>query len=89
MMGGDPEAERLRRVLKALVDRLDEIVASPDYNSVWVLAHVHGFVYRGPNWVDVMKAARAALQEGDTGDRAGGVGEAAAGLPDGARFGPR
>ena len=56
----------LREALQGLVDRLDEIAANDEFKSVWTLHYVHGGVYRGPNWVDALERARAALNEAMT-----------------------
>jgi hypothetical protein len=51
----------IEKALRALVDRLDEIVADPAFKSVWVINQIHAGPYRGPNWVDALDRARAAL----------------------------
>jgi hypothetical protein len=47
---------------KALVDKLDEVHASPAMQSVWVMNHIHGGRYDGPNYAEELKALRAALE---------------------------
>ena len=54
-------SDKLREALQGLVDRLDEISADPEFRSVWTLHMVHVGNYRGPNWVDALERARAAL----------------------------
>jgi hypothetical protein len=56
---------RTQAALEALVDRLDEIAADPEFTSVWTFYHIHDMRYRGPNWVEPLEAARALLQGGD------------------------
>jgi hypothetical protein len=58
---GCGEVSELRDALAALVTKLDEIGADPDYKAVWALAHVHGFQYRGPNYAEALERARAVL----------------------------
>ena len=53
---------RAQAALKALVDRLDEIGASPEFAGVFY--HIHDMRYRGPNWVEPLEAARALLEGG-------------------------
>jgi hypothetical protein len=61
------ENGRLRRALRGLVDKLDEIAADPEFKTVWALSHSHshshshGLAYHGPNWVEALAAARTAL----------------------------
>jgi hypothetical protein len=55
------EDGQLRRALRGLVDKLDEIAADPEFKTVWALSHSHGLSYHGPTWVEALAAARAAL----------------------------
>lgn len=55
------ERNALRGALAALVRRLDEIHADPDYISVWAIAQVHRGAYAGPKYDVELEAARAAL----------------------------
>ena len=54
--------KKLYDVLKALVDRLDEIEADDSYKHLFYLAFVTGMKYTGPNWLDQLKAAKRILK---------------------------
>ena len=47
--------------LRALADRLDEINLHPSFAGIHSIAHVHGFEYDGPTWVEPLADARAAI----------------------------
>jgi hypothetical protein len=55
----------IRDALKILVERLEEIGRSSELASVFALYESHGFRYSGPNWVEELARARAALLKGD------------------------
>lgn len=55
-------ADPVRIALQNLVDRLTEVEASPEFQNVWVIAHIHGFEYTGPNYAKELEAAREALK---------------------------
>ncbi len=57
------ENQRLREALAGLVAVLDAI--DPYQRDMCVFAAIHGNPYDGPNWVDEMVVARAALTEPD------------------------
>ncbi len=46
---------------QALVSKLDEVHASPAMQAVWVLHHVHGGNYVGPQYGEELKALKTAL----------------------------
>lgn len=53
---------RLRGALDKLVNKLDAIAADPQFTGVFVTAHARsGVQYQGPNLVQEIKQARAAL----------------------------
>jgi hypothetical protein len=56
-------AGKVREALWALIDKLDALEASPEYNGVWNSYRVHGGRYTGPNYAEELKAARQALKE--------------------------
>lgn len=51
--------------LKALVEKLDEIIGHPAYRAVFEAAFLHGVTYEGPNFESELEAARAALGASD------------------------
>ena len=53
----------LRDAAQALVVRLEEIAADKQYESVWVLYHVHGGRYTGPNYTAELAALKEVLEE--------------------------
>ena len=56
------EIERFRDALRKLVLVIDAVEASPSYQGVFVLNHIHGGKYIGPTWEDELAAARKALE---------------------------
>jgi vacuolar-type H+-ATPase subunit E/Vma4 len=56
-------AEALESALKALVDRLDEIRANPDYEAVFFTAQLYRGPYTGPSCEEQYRAARALLNQ--------------------------
>jgi len=44
----------------ALLAKLDEI--ERDTSGIFVMAHVHGMPYKGPNWAEEYKAMRTTLE---------------------------
>lgn len=57
-------SEQTAAALRALVERLDVVHADPTYQTVWVLAQIHGAPYEGPKYDVELSAARAALSPG-------------------------
>jgi hypothetical protein len=53
----------VREALQALVAKLEEIGRSPDLASVFAMYENHGLRYQGPNWVEELRRAKAALAE--------------------------
>ena len=51
----------------ALISKLDAINADPQFQSVFTMAHIHGTPYTGPNWVDEVDNARAAIAKAKAG----------------------
>lgn len=49
---------------RALVEKIDAIHASPDYEAVWTMAAHRGMPYRGPDYSGELQALRAALERG-------------------------
>lgn len=47
---------------RALVEKIDAIHASPDYEAVWTMAAHRGMPYRGPDYSGELQALRAALE---------------------------
>jgi hypothetical protein len=56
-------SDEVRKALKDLIDRLDEIHADPVYKSVWTIHQLHVGPYRGPTYIEELARARAALEE--------------------------
>lgn len=56
------------RALQALVDKLDAVHADPQMQSIWILAHIHGYSYTGPTYSVELAAARDALALASRGD---------------------
>jgi hypothetical protein len=56
--------EALQRAATAMVEKIDAIHASPDYQAVWILAANLGMPYRGPDYSGELQALRAALSGG-------------------------
>jgi hypothetical protein len=56
----------LQKALSGLVNKLDEVEASPEYKGVWGLYYVHGGKYSGPQYGDERDAAREALNDSDS-----------------------
>jgi len=54
---------RLHTVAQALVDKLDKMGASKDFEGVFTWAFVHGYVYKGENWSKELEELRKVLQE--------------------------
>jgi hypothetical protein len=50
-----------REALKALCDKLDEIVGSEEYLRVFSMSLVHGDQYTGPTWEKEYNEAREIL----------------------------
>jgi len=59
------ERDALREALGGLVARLDEIHGDSRFQSVWMMAEVHGNPYTGPTYENELNAARAALEARD------------------------
>ena len=55
------EIERLTGVLKSLVERLHEVLADKNYQSVWQLAYIHGIRYKGPTYTKELGDAEREL----------------------------
>lgn len=56
----DAEIARLRAALLALADRME--LCGKESAGVFQYAAIHGCQYNGPNWVEELEAARAALK---------------------------
>jgi uncharacterized coiled-coil protein SlyX len=56
---------RLRECLKRLVDKLCVVHEDEQYKAVWMLWMIHNGPYNGPQYADELKAAAAALKEGE------------------------
>lgn len=57
------EIERLRKVeaaMRPLCEKIDLLDRCDELNGVFVFAHTHGIVYRGPTWEHELAAYRAA-----------------------------
>lgn len=50
-----------REALRALVNKIRGAENSPSYQSVWIIAHLHGHRYIGPNWKDELEAVEKLL----------------------------
>lgn len=55
--------DALHAAARALVEKIDAIHASPDYEAVWALAGNRGLPYRGPNYSGELQGLRAILGE--------------------------
>ena len=62
---GDLKAknELLRQTLQDLTDKLDLIANDEQFKGMFVLHHVHGGTYSGPNWSVEFEAAKKVLSE--------------------------
>jgi len=49
--------------LENLVKKLEDIEKNDSFKGVWVMAHVHGYVYTGPSWTFELEAAQALLTQ--------------------------
>lgn len=56
--------EAVAAAARALVEKIDAIHASPEYEAVWTLASNRGLPYRGPNYSGELQALRAVLERG-------------------------
>jgi hypothetical protein len=65
-----PPADAVRAAARALVDKLDAVVAHPRWLGVFGLAQLHGAEYVGPTFGAERDALRAAL---DASERADGA----------------
>lgn len=65
-MAKDNRIAELSKALRTLVTRLDEIFASSEYQSLFVLAAVRGHPYNGPRCEAEMIAAKEALAASTT-----------------------
>jgi DNA repair ATPase RecN len=51
----------LEEALRGLLDKMDQVAASPEYLSVWTIAQLHAGPYRGETWTAEFAAAHKAL----------------------------
>lgn len=52
----------VREALRKLVEQIDVVIASPEYESVFAMGMIRGQPYRGPQFADQLEAARRALE---------------------------
>ncbi len=55
--------EKLIKVLRNLVNRLEKIQDNDSFKSVWSIYFSRGLKYTGPNWVEELKAAKKILDQ--------------------------
>ena len=56
-----PPRETPIDALRALVAKLEAIIAHPSYKAVFAIAMLHGQPYDGPDYAEELKRAKAAL----------------------------
>lgn len=59
----ESDSNKLFAAAQALMQKLDTIAQSHEYNSIWTMAYIHGFVYKGENWHDELENLRKVLLE--------------------------
>ena len=58
----DQAVDPVREALRKLVEQIDVVIASPEYESVFAMGMIRGQPYRGPQFADQLEAARRALE---------------------------
>ena len=56
---------KLRKALKDLISKLEEVHTDSQYLSVWTLYQTHYGSYTGPQYKDEFEAAKKAMEESD------------------------
>jgi len=57
------EVKKLHESANLLAEKLNKIIKSPEYSSVFVMAHNHGFPYTGETFGNELKDLEKALKE--------------------------